>query len=546
MKKIIIFSTWCYFMVVSSLGFAQQTNVVGGSPATLENYPWQISLVRGGYHACGGTILSDEWILTAGHCLPTNFLVENVFIYAGSTNQVDRSQGQLIVANQVIRHFNYYNFTIPVYDIMLIKLATKLKFNDKVQPIPYANLCNSTDALTAAGVMATISGYGLTDPNATGINPNPIFLQVQIPAITTVLANQLNSSNPNFLPEIEVNDATMWAAHQQGQGAHQGDSGGPVTVIDNQTNKPILAGVTSWGVKPAAQYPSVQVKVRNFSDWIRQNTGLPYDYGWIKGNETFDFSATYSLENLPSGAGVKWTVSPASAATVVSPSSLTTQIVRNSNIEFTLTATYSTTCTSAYSVTKIIKSSSNGVAPIIKGNGAVCQQRTSLQKASLLGATNYEWALYNNSGVLIDSETNLGDYIVSDWLDVGTYTLKARGVFPTGALSLWATKLIAVVAYNGRTCGNLPLRVSPVVFPNPTSSELSIKISPNSEIPQQLLLFNFLGEKVADFSAVSLQFNADTFTFDVRQFPEGMYYLHIIYANGESERKQIIVQKLAN
>lgn len=42
--------------------------IVGGVEAKPHSWPWQISLRRGGGHACGGTLINDQWVLTASHC----------------------------------------------------------------------------------------------------------------------------------------------------------------------------------------------------------------------------------------------------------------------------------------------------------------------------------------------------------------------------------------------------------------------------------------------------------------------------------------------
>ena len=46
--------------------------IVGGNKSLTHEYPWQ-ALVKGRYFfttfTCGGAIISDEWILTAAHCI---------------------------------------------------------------------------------------------------------------------------------------------------------------------------------------------------------------------------------------------------------------------------------------------------------------------------------------------------------------------------------------------------------------------------------------------------------------------------------------------
>jgi len=42
--------------------------IVGGTVATPNSWPWQVALKNNGELVCGGTLLDQNWVLTAAHC----------------------------------------------------------------------------------------------------------------------------------------------------------------------------------------------------------------------------------------------------------------------------------------------------------------------------------------------------------------------------------------------------------------------------------------------------------------------------------------------
>jgi len=42
--------------------------IVGGNVVTPNSWPWQVALKYNGQLFCGGTLLDQNWVLTAAHC----------------------------------------------------------------------------------------------------------------------------------------------------------------------------------------------------------------------------------------------------------------------------------------------------------------------------------------------------------------------------------------------------------------------------------------------------------------------------------------------
>ena len=75
---------------------AAASRVVNGEEATPHSWPWQISLRYKAYgHICGGSLIKDNYVLTAAHCVnfdptPASFQVVVGRFHLASYSLADR------------------------------------------------------------------------------------------------------------------------------------------------------------------------------------------------------------------------------------------------------------------------------------------------------------------------------------------------------------------------------------------------------------------------------------------------------------------------
>ena len=65
-----------YFSFQDGCGVRTRSRIVGGYKAAPHSWPWQVMLMTPDLRKtfCGGTLLSEFWIITASHCL--DYLIE--------------------------------------------------------------------------------------------------------------------------------------------------------------------------------------------------------------------------------------------------------------------------------------------------------------------------------------------------------------------------------------------------------------------------------------------------------------------------------------
>ncbi|GJQ72122.1 hypothetical protein Trydic_g3217 [Trypoxylus dichotomus] len=219
--------------------------VVGGTNAPAGAFPSIVSLrSAGGAHFCGGTILNSVNILTAAHCI-IGRSTGNTGILAG-TNTLN--SGGVTRGSSILFIHASYNQNTLANDIGVVRLGTALPIGGNVQQV-------SLNTAGTGAVAAILVGWGRTATNS-GIPNNLQQLNTQ-----TLTHAQCQSSWGSSVTTLQI-----CAFIASGQGACNGDSGGPLYQNSNRAQLGIVSFGRAGGC--AIGWPDVYVRVSSYINWI--------------------------------------------------------------------------------------------------------------------------------------------------------------------------------------------------------------------------------------------------------------------------------------
>ncbi|XP_025195154.1 trypsin-1-like isoform X2 [Melanaphis sacchari] len=246
------------------------SRVVGGTDSIPGEFPWQISLqlVTGktARHMCGGSVINENWVLTAAHCVYG--LSEDVLSVVAGKNDlytVKNGDQRVKVADIYLNGFDKKWFS---RDIALLRVVPALVFDGfYVSPICIPRPETQFD-----------NGWGRVSENGDFAH---VLQKVRLPliAVDDCLNLYNNAGYGDYVSRCVIcGGGTL----EYEADSCQGDSGGPLTCLADD-NRFYLCGIVSWGLGCAnPTYPGVYTAVSCYSDWIRdvvtyyQNPNYPW------------------------------------------------------------------------------------------------------------------------------------------------------------------------------------------------------------------------------------------------------------------------------
>ncbi|XP_006178431.1 coagulation factor XI isoform X1 [Camelus ferus] len=235
--------------------------IVGGTESVHGEWPWQITLHITSptqRHLCGGSIIGNQWILTAAHCFNEVESPKVLRVYSGILNQSEIKEDTSFFGVQEIIIHDHYEMAESGYDIALLKLETTMNYTDFQRPICLPSKGDRNVMYTDCWV----TGWGYRKLRDRIQNT---LQKAKIPLVT-------NEECQAGYRGHKITKKMICAGYKEGgKDACKGDSGGPLSCKHKEVWH--LVGITSWGEGCAQrERPGVYTNVIEHVDWILEKT----------------------------------------------------------------------------------------------------------------------------------------------------------------------------------------------------------------------------------------------------------------------------------
>ncbi|KAH9515197.1 hypothetical protein Btru_019489 [Bulinus truncatus] len=219
-------------------------------------WPWVAAIFSGSLFRCGATLISDHWVVSAGHCV-FNMLnsPETTTVRIGHVN-INSPDATSLRVTEIVNHpANNYIYD---NDIALLRLERPVYLSDLHRPICLGNYQKDR----SPSLICYVAGWGVMNTSSTS------SLELTSLLHHTKIKLWEHSKCLKAYPD-QIKPTMMCAGYESGgMDACKGDSGGPL-MCQTSPGQWELVGIVSWG-EGCGQIgkPGVYTRVDPYITWI--------------------------------------------------------------------------------------------------------------------------------------------------------------------------------------------------------------------------------------------------------------------------------------
>lgn len=206
---------------------------------------------------CGGTLISERYVLTAAHCIISQSMGAPVRVRMGMTDLRTTDGEEVAIANITV-HPEYQRKN-KRNDLALIELERGVTFTNSLHPA-----CLYTKPDNPKGLIVT--GWGHLE---TAGRTSPVLQKGILSPVEVSDCNESYSRAPQISVTIQADQVCAISTSGKTD-ACQGDSGGPIQILSPASNVYFVVGVTSFGRGCGGTFPGVYARVYSYIDWIEK------------------------------------------------------------------------------------------------------------------------------------------------------------------------------------------------------------------------------------------------------------------------------------
>ncbi|KAJ3634315.1 hypothetical protein MTP99_011200 [Tenebrio molitor] len=247
-------------VITICLGSAKKptSRIVGGDEALVGEFPFAAAIyVRkdDGTYFCGGTLISNQWVLTSGHC------VENAVsftIQLGSNTLQGNDPNRIVLSSSEYDLHPDFNSETLQNDIGLVKLRMAVEYTDYLRQIRFMPTYTLQDGAPTIAI-----GWGQISDDESGLSNE----------LRAVDLTSVSKAECQLTYGSQIIDSMVCVNGNYNEGTCTGDMGTPLLQHVGRGYY-LIVGVASFisGNGCESTDPSGYTRTFSYMDWIKNVT----------------------------------------------------------------------------------------------------------------------------------------------------------------------------------------------------------------------------------------------------------------------------------